>query len=592
MLGVREQIVFPGGIGPLVVIGERSARVVEQVMNGSERLVAVVTARVEGEGEPDGADLYPVGTACVVQRMLRAPDGSLRLLVQGLERIRIGEVADEDVLPNAAVEVIPDHEQEGTELDALTRTLETLFGRMIALVPYLPDELQAALGSVESGGTLSYLVASSLRLESDERQDLLEQADVAERLRRVTTLVNRELEVLELGQKIQQDVKADMDSAQREHFLRQQMKAIQDELGEGGSVEADIAEIRGRLEAANPPPAVREAAERELGRLERVPEASPENGVIRSYLEWIVDLPWATTTEDSGDLTAASEILDADHHGLQRIKERILEHLAVVTLNPDAPGPVLCFVGPPGVGKTSLGASIARALGREFARISVGGVRDESEIRGHRRTYVGALPGTIVRALRDAGSMNPVMMIDEIDKMGADVRGDPAAAMLEVLDPAQNDTFRDHYLDLPVDLSRVMFHMHCKHPRHHSRSAARPDGDDQPPRLYRGGQAGDRPRAPARPPAHARRRGRRRSGDLRRGDRGGDLGVHARGGRAAAGAASRRADAEAGSSGRRPESRAPSRLTPTQCAISSATSASTTRPPGVPGSPAWQPASR
>jgi ATP-dependent Lon protease len=296
-----------------------------------------------------------------------------------------------------------------------------------------------------------------MRLSLEERQELLEQVNVEERLRRLTVLVNRELEVLELGAKIQQDVLADMDKNQREHLLRQQLQAIRAELGEGDEEAAEIAELRARAEALDLGDVVRAAVDRELGRLERIPPASPEHSVIRTYLDWILELPWGVQTEDDLDLEHAKAVLDEDHYGLEKVKDRILEHLAVVRLNPTSQGPILCFVGPPGVGKTSLGASIARAMGRKFARISVGGVRDESEIRGHRRTYIGAMPGSIVRAIRDAGSMNPVMMIDEIDKMGYDFRGDPASALLEVLDPAQNSTFRDHYLDLPLDLSRVLF---------------------------------------------------------------------------------------------------------------------------------------
>ncbi len=457
VLGIKEQMVFPGGMTPLVITGARAANLIEEVMNQPVRMVAIAAMRGGGGDDPGPDGLFDVGTAAVIQRMLKAPDGSLRLLVQGLERVRIGPFSQTEPYMVAAVEVEPEVVHESDELEALSRNLGALFGRVIAMVPYLPDELQAALGGVEDATTLSYLVASSMRLEIAERQELLEQVDVAERLRRLTVLVNREIEVLELGQKIQQDVQADMDKGQREHFLRQQLKAIQAELGEDGGGEAEIAELRARLEALDPPQEVRTATERELSRLERVPDASPEHGVIRSYIEWILDLPWSTVTEDDLDLQRAQGILDEDHYGLERIKDRILEHLAVAKLNPNAQGPILCFIGPPGVGKTSLGASIARSIGKKFTRISVGGVRDEAEIRGHRRTYIGALPGTIVRALRDAEAMNPVMMIDEIDKMGSDVRGDPSSAMLEVLDPAQNNSFRDHYLDLPIDLSRVMF---------------------------------------------------------------------------------------------------------------------------------------
>ena len=324
-------------------------------------------------------------------------------------------------------------------------------------MPHLPDELQVAVANLDDPTTLSYLVSSSLRLSVEERQELLEESDLEARLRRLTVLVTRELELLELGAKIQSDVQEDMEQGQREFFLRQQLKAIREELGEGDDEQAEIEELRRQLEEADPPPEIRTAAERELSRLERIPSASAEHAVIRTYLDWLVTIPWNRTTEDNLDLERARTILDEDHYDIEKVKDRIVEQLAVAKLKGQAAGTILAFVGPPGVGKTSLGQSIARALGREFARISVGGVRDEAELRGHRRTYVGAMPGVIVRAIRDAGSMNPVMMIDEIDKMGADYRGDPSSAMLEVLDPAQNHAFRDHYLDLPLDLSRVFF---------------------------------------------------------------------------------------------------------------------------------------
>jgi ATP-dependent Lon protease len=313
------------------------------------------------------------------------------------------------------------------------------------------------VANMEDPTTLSYLISASIRLSVEERQELLEEVDLEARLRRLTVLCTRELELLELGAKIQSDVQLDMEKNQREFFLRQQLKAIREELGEGGDAGAEIEQLRERLAEVAPPEEVREAAERELTRLERLPQESAEHNVVRTYLDWILAIPWNVRTEDDLDLERARAVLDEDHYDIEKVKDRIIEQLAVVRLKPDAPGPILLLVGPPGVGKTSLGQSIARALGRRFARISVGGVRDESEIRGHRRTYVGAMPGTIVRAIRDSGAMNPVMMIDEIDKMGADVRGDPASAMLEVLDPAQNNSFRDHYLDLPLDLSRVLF---------------------------------------------------------------------------------------------------------------------------------------
>ena len=346
---------------------------------------------------------------------------------------------------------------ETPEVEALTRNVQNLFARVIGLVPYLPEELQIAAANVDDPSALCNLVASTLRLKTDEKQRLLELTNVETRLREISAILNRELEVFELGSKIQSQVQEEMEKGQREFFLRQQMKAIQDELGESDPEAAELAELRSTFEAMELPEDVRKVVDRELGRLERLPTAAAEYGVIRTYLDWIASLPWDKTTVDNLDLDNAKAVLDEDHFDLEKVKERILEHLAVSKLKNDTSGPILCFVGPPGVGKTSLGQSIARALGRKFARLSVGGVRDESEIRGHRRTYIGAMPGTIIRHLRDAESMNPVMLIDEIDKMGADYRGDPASAMLEVLDPEQNKNFRDHYLDLPFDLSKTLF---------------------------------------------------------------------------------------------------------------------------------------
>src|SRR5919108_148237 len=319
-----------------------------------------------------------------------------------------------------------------------------------------PDTDEASAEDIYSVGTAA-LIHTTMRLKTQEKQELLEEADVEARLRNLTVILNRELEVFELGTKIQSQVQSEMEASQREYFLRQQLKAIQEELGEGDEQQAEIAELRGQIEEAKLPAEAEKQARRELDRLAKLPPAAAEYGVIRTYLEWILSVPWNATTEDDLDLERAQQVLDEDHYDLEKVKERIVEHLAVSKLKEDLSGPILCFVGPPGVGKTSLGQSIARALGRKFVRISVGGVRDEAEIRGHRRTYIGALPGTILRALRDAESRNPVFLIDEIDKMGADWRGDPASAMLEVLDPEQHSTFRDHYLDLPFDLSKVLF---------------------------------------------------------------------------------------------------------------------------------------
>jgi ATP-dependent Lon protease len=456
VLPLKETVVFPDSMTPLAIGQERSIRLVDDVVDG-ERLLALVTVRDAEVDAPGWDDLYEIGTAAVVHKMIRVPDGTLRILVQGLRRIRLSEpVADDPYLVGRFTPVL-DSDQETTELEALLRNAQALFGRIIGLAPYLPEELQIAAANIEDASGLCNLVASTLRLKTEEKQLILEVADAEERLREVSKILNRELEVFELGTKIQSQVQSELEKGQREFFLRQQLKAIQEELGEGDPEQADANELRERLDALELPEDVRKAADRELARLQRLPAAAAEYGVIRTYLDWLATLPWGVTTPDDLDLDRARQILDEDHYDLEKVKERIVEHLAVSKLKQDPAGQILCFVGPPGVGKTSLGQSIARTLGRKFARLSVGGVRDEAEIRGHRRTYIGAMPGSIIRALRDAESMNPVLLIDEIDKMGSDVRGDPASAMLEVLDPAQNCTFRDHYLDLPFDLSKTLF---------------------------------------------------------------------------------------------------------------------------------------
>jgi ATP-dependent Lon protease len=456
VLPLKETVVFPESMTPLAIGQERSIKLIDDVVGG-DRLLALVTVRDEEQETPGWDDLHEIGTAAVVHKMIRVPDGTLRILVQGLRRIKIErQVLDDPYLVGEFSE-LPDQAEETKELEALTRNVQGLFGRIIGLVPYLPEELQLAAANVDDPSALCSLVASTLRLKTDEKQKLLELVDVEERLREVSRILNRELEVFELGTKIQSQVQSELEKGQREFFLRQQMKAIQEELGEGDPEQAELEELRGRIDALDLPEEVDKAARRELSRLERLPSAAAEYGVIRTYLDWIATLPWGETTEDKIDLKRAREVLDADHFDLEKVKDRIIEFLAVSKLRGDASGQILCFVGPPGVGKTSLGQSIARTLERKFGRLSVGGVRDEAEIRGHRRTYIGAMPGSIIRALRDAESMNPVLLIDELDKMGADFRGDPASAMLEVLDPEQNKTFRDHYLDLPFDLSKVLF---------------------------------------------------------------------------------------------------------------------------------------
>ncbi len=458
VLPLKETVVFPQSMAPLAIGQERSIKLIDDVVAG-ERLLALVTVEDADVDAPMWDDLYEIGTAAVVHKMIRVPDGTLRILVQGVERIRLQRQVDEEPYLVAEFDAVPDVEPEPSpEVEALTRAVQELFGRIVGLAPYLPEELQIAVANVDDPGALCHLVASSLRtIKTEEKQHLLELADVEERLREVSKILGRELEVFELGTRIQSQVASEMEKGQREYFLRQQLKAIQDELGEGDADQVEAKELRERLDALEAPEEVLKAASRELGRLEKLPAAAAEYGVIRTYLDWILTLPWNAFTEDVLDLELAQRVLDEDHYDLEKVKERIVEYLAVAKLKNDPSGPILCFVGPPGVGKTSLGHSIARALGRKFVRISVGGVRDEAEIRGHRRTYIGAMPGTVVRAIRDAESRNPVFLIDEIDKMGADIRGDPASAMLEVLDPEQHATFRDHYLDLPFDLSKVLF---------------------------------------------------------------------------------------------------------------------------------------
>jgi ATP-dependent Lon protease len=457
VLPLKETVVFPQSMSPLAIGQERSVRLIDDVVAG-DRLLALVTAKDAALDSPSWEDIYEIGTVALVHKMIKVPDGTLRILVQGLERIKLEHRLDTDPYLLGEFSALPDVLIETPEVEALTRNVQGLFARIIGLAPYLPEELQLAAANVDDPSALCHLVASTLRtIKTEERQEILEEVNVELRLRLVSQILNRELEVFELGSKIQSQVQSEMEKGQREYFLRQQLKAIQQELGEGDPEQAEVNELREQLDALELPEDTRKAANRELGRLEKLPSAAAEYGVIRTYLEWILTLPWHTYTEDNLDLDHARKVLDTDHFDLEKVKDRIIEYLAVAKLRKEISGQILCFVGPPGVGKTSLGHSIANALGRKFVRLSVGGVRDESEIRGHRRTYIGSMPGSIIRSLRDAESANPLMLIDEIDKMGNDWRGDPASAMLEVLDPEQNRTFRDHYLDLPFDLSKVLF---------------------------------------------------------------------------------------------------------------------------------------
>lgn len=462
VLPLRETIPLPDTLIPLAVGQERSVRLVDDVLRGDRMLVMVASRSPEVE-VPGPDDLFEVGVVGSIARMIKVPDGTMRILVQGGQRVHIDSWARETPYLVAEISELPDvTPAESAEVEALTRNVQSTFSSIVEGNPYLPEELQLAIANIDDPSALSHLIAGSLRLKPEEKQGLLEEVDVVRRLRRLVDILARELEVISIGSEIQNQVQSEIDKSQREFVLRQQLDAIRRELGEFDESAAEANELRQQLDAIALPEEVRRQVDRELKRLENLPPQAAEHGIIRTWLEWIASLPWDQATEDNLDLPHARGVLDEDHYDIEQVKDRILEFLAVRKLmggreSAFPGGSILCFVGPPGVGKTSLGRSIARALGREFERISAGGVRDEAEIRGHRRTYIGAMPGTIIRALRDAGSRNPLFMIDEIDKMGSDWRGDPSSAMLEVLDPEQNSTFRDHYLDVPFDLSNVMF---------------------------------------------------------------------------------------------------------------------------------------
>lgn len=455
ILPTGESVVFPAMVVPMLVRDERSIRLITEVAGGT-RMMALFPARTPEEAErPD--NLADVGTAASILRLSRAADGSLQLIVRGIARVRLGEMVSTEPYMIGRIEELPEVVVESAEVDALQRSVLSMFARIVELSPALPEEATAAVSELTQPDRITDFIASALNLTLPEKLELLDMPDVEARLRRVSELAARELEVLELGSQIQQRIRAEMDKGQREYYLREQMRQVQRELGELTGEQNEIEELRARIEEANLPEGARRQADEELNRLQRIPAASPEYGIIRTYIDWIVSLPWERHTTDNNDLNEAERILNEDHYDLEKIKERILEYLAVRKLRGDAKGPILCFVGPPGVGKTSLGMSIARALERKFIRISLGGVRDEAEIRGHRRTYIGAMPGRIVQGLRRVESDNPVFMLDEIDKLTTGFQGDPAAALLEVLDPAQNSSFTDHYLDIPFDLSHVLF---------------------------------------------------------------------------------------------------------------------------------------
>ena len=459
VLPLRDTVLFPNSFMPLAVAREASVRLIDEATS-SGRMIGVFTQREAGVEEPLLDDLYPIGTATHIHKMFKLPDGSLRLIVQGLARVRLDRLVQTRPYLRGAVVAADEslREEDHLEIDALQRNIKSNFQQVVSLSPVLSDDLQALAANITDPGKLADFIASSLTtIGTPVKQEVLDTLDIRARMDTLNRILIKELEVLELGSKIQSQVQSEVGKNQREYFLREQLKAIQKELGEGDDQAREIDELRAKVDAAGMPDAVKKEALRELDRLSKMPVAAAEYTVSRTYMDWIVALPWAKRTEDSIDLKRTKGILDADHSGLEKVKDRVLEYLAVRKLNPDVKGPILCFLGPPGVGKTSLAKSIANSLGRKFVRVSLGGMRDEAEIRGHRRTYIGALPGQIIQGLRRAESKNPVFILDEIDKLGSDFRGDPASALLEVLDPEQNNTFRDHYLDVPFDLSEVLF---------------------------------------------------------------------------------------------------------------------------------------
>jgi ATP-dependent Lon protease len=457
ILPLFDATLFPKMVLPLVVMQGESIQLIDEAMSKNRIIGLLVSKEKEMKSSYLREDLYDVGTSALILKMAKTEDNKAQLLVQGLSRFRVKEILEEQPYLKVQVELINEKEEKDKEIEALMSNLVGLFSKVVELSPGLQPEIASMARSIKEASTLADMITSSINSTSEEKQKILETIDIKERLKEVTRLTNYQLEIVELGSKIQTQVKGDMDKRQREYYLRQQLKAIQDELGEKEEGTVEVEEYRAKIEEKNLPEEAKKEAERELDRLSKMHPSSAEYTVVSTYLDWITTLPWNETTKDNLDIKKAEKILDDDHYGLEKPKKRIIEYLAVRKLKPESKGPILCLAGPPGTGKTSLGQSIAKALGRKFVRISLGGVRDEAEIRGHRRTYVGALPGRIIQSLRRAESKNPVFMLDEIDKVGSDFRGDPSSALLEVLDPEQNFSFQDHYLDVPFDLSNVMF---------------------------------------------------------------------------------------------------------------------------------------
>ena len=459
VLPLRDTVLFPNSFMPLAVARESSVALIDAAIAGDKQ-IGVFTQRTASEEDPGQDGLFPTGTLAHVHKMFKLPDGSLRLIVQGMSRIGMDRVTQTTPYLRAQVHEVLDvvSDPESVETDALVRNIRANLQQIVQLSPVLSEDLASVVANITDPGRLTDFVASSLStVSTDVKQDLLETTDVRSRMETLNRVLTKELEVLEVGSKIQSQVESEVGRNQREYFLREQMKAIQRELGEGDDQAKEVDELAAKIEAAGMPEDVRKEARRELDRLSKMPPAAAEYTVARTYIDWLVAVPWTAHSDDVIELARTKAILDEDHSGIEKVKDRILEYLAVRKLKPDVKGPILCFVGPPGVGKTSLARSIAKSIGRKFVRVSLGGMRDEAEIRGHRRTYIGALPGQIIQGIRRAGVRNPVFILDEIDKLGNDFRGDPASALLEVLDPEQNNTFRDHYLDVPFDLSEVLF---------------------------------------------------------------------------------------------------------------------------------------
>jgi ATP-dependent Lon protease len=456
ILPLRGTVIFPFMIVPLVVGRKSSIKLIDDAVRGN-RIVGLFAQKDPETEEPAAEDIFNVGTAGMILKMLRMPDGSARIMIQGITRLAIKEMVQATPYFKAKIERLESPDTGGTKIEALQRNALNLFQKIVELAPNLPEDAYVAAMNIDDAGKLADFITSNVNVELAERQEILEAVGVSERLEKLTSILNREVDLLELGSKIQSEAKSEMDKAHRDYYLRQQLKAIRKELGEEDQYAVEIDELEEKLLEKALPDEVREEANRELNRLKTIPPQAAEYVVARTYLDWILALPWLEGSEDNLDIKHAREVLDEDHYDLDDVKERILEYLSVRKLKEEMRGPILCFVGPPGVGKTSVGKSIARATGRKFIRMSLGGVRDEAEIRGHRRTYVGALPGRVIQGIRKAGTNNPVFMLDEVDKLGMDFRGDPASALLEVLDPEQNFSFSDHYLDLPFDLSKVMF---------------------------------------------------------------------------------------------------------------------------------------